>query len=113
MNSKTYKIDVVTRPNAMITVIGRDMGAISATEVEAVIDYSVPEAKLIVSLAKTEKRYQQFIADDTKIKSLIIMTTGTVYPSSFRMVTLNERIKEATTEIEVNNIVEKAGENSK
>lgn len=99
MGIKTVKIDVVNRPNSLITVIGRDMGAISADKVEAVVDNSISEAQLIVNKARSENNYRQLITDETKIKSLIIMTNGIVYPSSFRVVTLIERIREATTEI--------------
>ncbi len=95
-NTKTLKVEVVRRPNSMITVVGRDMGSISATNVESVIDYALPEAQLVLNKARNENNYRQFIADENKIKSLIIMTNGVVYPSSFRVVTLNERIREAT-----------------
>lgn len=108
MATKQIKIDVVTRPNCMITVVGRDMGAISATNVESLIDYALPEAQLIISNARNEGKYRQFITDESKIKSLIIMTNGIVYPSSFRVVTLNERIKEATSELD--NSIEKANQ---
>ena len=95
-NPKIFKLEMVTKPNAMITVVGRDMGSISASNVEAVLDYALPEAQEIIVKARSANKYRPFITDESKIKSLIIMTNGVVYPSSFRVVTLNERIKEAT-----------------
>lgn len=103
--AKQLKVEVVLKPNSMITVVGRDMGSISATNVESVIDYTLPEAKLILNEARSKNKYRHFIADESKIKSLIIMTNGIVYPSSFRVVTLNERIREATSQL--NDIINK------
>lgn len=93
---KMLKLETVVKPNAMITVVGRDLGAISAVDVEGIIDYTLPEAQVIIQKAKAGNKYYPFVADDSKIKSLIIMTNGTVYPSTFRVVTLMERIFEAT-----------------
>lgn len=98
--AKQLKVEVVLKPNSMITVVGRDMGSISATNVESVIDYTLPEAEMIINEARSKNKYRQFIADESKIKSLIIMTNGIVYPSSFRVVTLNERIREATSQLD-------------
>lgn len=97
---KELKIDILCKPNSMITVVGQDMGAIAANNVEALIDYTVPEARDIILKARNEGKYCQLIADDSKIKTLIIMTNGIVYPSSFRVVTLADRIRKATSQLD-------------
>lgn len=102
---KNIKIEVVTRPNVLVNIVGRDMGAVSATKVESVIDFSLPEAKTLLLRARNENKYHPLIGDENKIKSLVLMDNGVVYPSSFRVVTLNDRIREATSEL--NNIIEK------
>lgn len=94
---REIKKEMILRPNAMVTVIGRDMGAIAANEVESVIDYALPEAKTILRLAREQGKFVPLIVDDAKIKSLLVMTQGAIYPSTFRVTTLMERIKSATT----------------
>lgn len=98
MKQNLLKVDVVNKPNALITVIGRDMGAVSASSVESVIDYTLPEARLLVEEAKNKNKFKPLITDDDKIKSIIVMVNGQIYPSTFRVVTLIDRIKNATSE---------------
>ena len=98
MSKKELKIGITSNPNSMVTIIGRDMGAISASQVEAVIDFATDEAKYILQNARAQQNYIPFLADETKIKSLVLMTNGKVYPSTFRTVTLMERVKGATDE---------------
>lgn len=98
---KTVKYDVNLKANSLITVVGRDLGAISANKVESVMDYLCEEARYIIAEAKTRGKYISLISDEQKIKSIVLMDNGKVYPSTFRVVTLMERIKEATTTVDV------------
>lgn len=98
MKDKRLNISVVSKPNAQITIIGKDRGAIAATEVESILDYTLEEARDIVTIAKNAGNYIPFMNNDDKIKSIIIMNSGKVYPSSFSVVTLKQRVLEATEE---------------
>lgn len=96
MSNKMVKVDIITNPNSMVTVVGRDMGAISAQSVQAVLDYALSETKTYVQEARVQGKFIPLIAEESKIKSVLIMNNGVVYPSSFRVVTLMERIRATT-----------------
>ena len=87
----------------MITIVGRDLGTVSALDIEAILDFNAEENKLIMYNARERNQYFPLITDETKIKSLIIMKSGMIYPSTFRLVTISNRIKEVTTSENHNN----------
>mgnify|MGYP000367553504 CR=1 FL=1 len=93
----TKKIYIFSNPNNLVTIVGRDMGQIAANNVEAIFDFSSKEGKELFASAIQENRYVRFIADQSKIKCLVLMNNGKVYPSTFTVPTLHNRIKEATT----------------
>lgn len=93
----TKKIYILSNPNNLITIVGRDMGQIAANNVEAIFDFASKEGKDLYAKAIEEGRYVRFISDQSKIKCLVLMINGKVYPSTFTVPTLHNRIKEATT----------------
>lgn len=97
----TKKIYILSNPNTLITIVGRDMGQIAANNVEAIFDFATKEGKDLYTKANEEGRYIRFISDLSKIKCLVLMVNGKVYPSTFTVPTLHNRIKEATTLIDV------------
>ncbi len=96
MKGEIIKIDAFIQPNTLITIAGRDMGAVAANEIQAVLDFSSKEAQELMYVYRQQGRYVPLIADESKIKSLVIMKGLTVYPSTFRVQTLISRIQEAT-----------------
>lgn len=86
----------ILNTNSPINIVGRDLGAISANKVESLIDFTTPEAQSLFETAKKNNMYINFISDETKIKTLVLMDSGTLYPSTFNLGTLAKRIYEAT-----------------
>lgn len=89
-------VDLIVKPVVMVNLIGCDMGAINANEVQALMDYACPEAGLLLAQAREAGRYIPFVGQDAGIKTLVITNSGLVYSSKFRLSTLAKRIQEAT-----------------
>lgn len=87
---------VYNEPNAIITVIGRDLGAISAQKVEGLLDYNTEEGRWLLNKARESNNFVNLLADESKIKTLVLMDSGKIYPSTFNLSTLAKRIYEAT-----------------
>jgi hypothetical protein len=84
--------------NEIVTVVGNNLGAINAQMVESILCASTEEAQNILQESIREGRYCPLIADRSKIKSIVILSNGQVYPSNFRYVTLTRRFTEATSD---------------
>lgn len=93
---KKRKVEFMVAANVLIPIIGYDLGMISARKIDAVLDSELDEAKTMVMKAREENRYIALIGNPDKIKSVIRMENGDVYPSSFRVATLVRRIAQAT-----------------
>lgn len=78
--------------NEMITIVGPKMSAVNADMVESILSIKLEEAQIVLRDAMSEGRYCPLIGDQTKIKSLVILSNGQVYPSNFRYDTLKGRI---------------------
>lgn len=79
--------------NDVITIVGRDAGAVATSMVEAILDIKAPETELVLETAMRENRYCPLVADKSKIKSLVLLSNGKVYPSTFRVPTLSKRLR--------------------
>ncbi len=80
--------------NEMITIVGPKMGAVSANMVESILSIKLEEAQIVLKEALEDGRYCPLIGDKSKIKSLVILSNGQVYPSNFRYDTLKGRFSE-------------------
>ena len=78
--------------NDVITIVGRDAGAVAVSMVEAILDIKAPETSIVLENALNENRYCPLVADKSKIKSLVVLSNGKVYPSTFRVPTLSKRM---------------------
>lgn len=87
---------IYMQSNDMVTIVGRDMGAVSAQQVQALIDFNSIEGEHIFNSALENGTYIKFITDKSKIKTLVIMDNGNIYPSTFNLSTLMKRISEAS-----------------
>lgn len=75
----------------LITIIGRDGAGIPVTKIEAIIEYDNEAAKRIFHIGLDNNKVIKTLLDETKIKSLIILETGEIHPSTFHYITLKKR----------------------
>ena len=76
-----------------ITIIGRAGAGVPVHKIEAIIEFNKNDeiANKIFEKALEEDRLIKTLIDKDKIKSLIILDTGEVHPSTFHYVTIKER----------------------
>lgn len=94
---KNLNIIVKNQTNNIVTLVGGDLGAVSVDKIESLIDFSTKEAKEIVKKAQEEQRYINYVMDDKKIKTIVVLTNGNVYPCSFNLNTMVKRIEQASS----------------
>lgn len=75
----------------LITIIGRDGAGIPVTKIEAIVEYDNEAAKKIFHNGLDNNRVIKTLLDETKIKSLIILDSGEIHPSTFHYITLKKR----------------------
>ena len=90
-------IKVIEHPNTQITIIGGAKATISASMVECLMDFKTDEAKLVMQEALKENRFIKLLTDQKKIKTLIITKDNRVYPSTFGILAVSDRIYKATS----------------
>lgn len=86
--------------NDIITIVGKEMGLVSAEKVEGILNIKLDEAQTVIMNAIQNGYYYPLVTNKESIKSIVIMTNGHVYPSTFRAGTLVSRVKEATKQNE-------------
>lgn len=84
-------------PNDFITIVGRTNVKVSASKNWALIEFSKESyGENIFNEALEDGRLIKVITDTNKIRSLILMENNKVYPSTFSVSTLDNRIYLAT-----------------
>ncbi|MEY8379437.1 extracellular matrix/biofilm biosynthesis regulator RemA family protein [Ileibacterium valens] len=87
--------EVISATGCYVNIGGQSGVLICAHDVQAILDYSCPEAQGIIVEARNSNRYIPVITDSSRIKSVIVTTNLNVYPSSFRMETVAARLQNA------------------
>lgn len=97
MRNKPSCIKLIEHPNTQITFIGGAKATISAETVECLIDFKTEEAQQLMHEALLENRFVKLLTDVKRIKTLIITKTNRVYPSTFGIIAISDRISKATS----------------
>lgn len=90
-------IQLIEHPNAQITIIGGAKATISASMVECLVDFKTDDAKALLHDALNENRFVKLLTDQKRIKTLIITKDNRVYPSTFGIIAVSERVYKATS----------------
>lgn len=94
---KNQMVEIYDKPNDFITIVGRTNVKVSARKVEALIEFSKGSyGENIFNEALEDGRLVKVLTDTNKIRSLILMENNKVYPSTFSVTTLDNRIYLAT-----------------
>lgn len=94
---KSHVVEIQDKPNDFITIVGRTNVKVSARKIEALIEFSKGSyGENIFNEALEDGRLIKVITDTNKIRSLILMENNKVYPSTFSVSTLDNRIYLAT-----------------
>lgn len=91
------KLNIYSTPNPQITIVGRDVGKVSASKIESLVDFSSDAAGIILTEALENNTFVKLVTDSSKIKTLVILDNGKVYPSTFKIKALAGRIRKATS----------------
>lgn len=87
---KTLKEPVCT---PFITIIGRSGAGIPVYRIEAIIEFNSEAAKNLFRNGLNQNKVVKTLLDESKIKSLVILDSGEIHPSTFHYVTLRKRCK--------------------
>lgn len=94
---KSHVVEIHDKPNDFITIVGRTNVKVSARKIEALIEFSKGSyGENIFNEALEDGRLIKVITNTNKIRSLILMENNKVYPSTFSVSTLDNRIYLAT-----------------
>lgn len=74
-----------------MTVIGRNGAGVPIMRVEAIYEFDNEAVKNIFAKGIQENRVVKTLLDNTKIKSIVILDSGEIHPSTFHYVTLRNR----------------------
>lgn len=80
-----------------VTVIGRNAAGVPVYRIEAILEYNNEKAKEIFHNGLKEGKVVKTLLDETKIKSLVILDSGEIHPSSFHYTTLKQRCQKYIT----------------
>lgn len=83
--------------NSVIGIVGQDRCVVATDMIEAILLFNEqknPEAFQVYTEAMDNNFFCPVISDTDKIKSLLILSNGQVYPSIFRVPTLSKRLEE-------------------
>lgn len=76
-----------------ITIIGRAGAGVPVQKIEAILEFCpVTNAEQIFDKAMSEGRLIKTLVDKEKIRSIIILASGEVHPSTFHYTTLRDRV---------------------
>lgn len=81
-----------------VTIVGKSEVRVAVSKIVAVIDIKCEESELILQKSIQEGHFMPFIRDKSKIRSYLLMDNGDLYPSTFRVKTICDRMKEDTGE---------------
>lgn len=74
-----------------ITIIGRSGAGIPVNRIEAIVEFDNEAAKNIFRNGLTSGKVVKTLLDESKIKSLVILDSGEIHPSTFHYYTLKKR----------------------
>lgn len=74
-----------------MTVIGRNGAGVPIMRVEAIYEFDNEAVKSLFRKGIEENRVVKTLLDENKIKSIIILDSGEIHPSTFHYVTLRNR----------------------
>lgn len=104
---KNKIIEIQDKPNDLITIVGRSNVKVSARKIEALIEFQKGKyGEIIFNEALNTGRFIKVLTDPNKIKSLILMENNKVYPSTFSVSTLENRVYLATHFLKDSNLEE-------
>ena len=94
---KNQTVEIYDKPNDFITIVGRTNVKVSARKIESIIEFSKGSyGENIFNEALEDGRLVKVLTDTNKIRSLLLMENNKVYPSTFSVSTLDNRIYLAT-----------------
>lgn len=74
-----------------ITVIGRSGAGVPVNRIEAIVEFNNEIATKIFREGLKDNKVVKTLLDENKIKSIIILETGEIHPSTFHYTTLKQR----------------------
>lgn len=92
------RIDYNGLHNTQITIVGNDKTRISAEKVESLVAFDGDAAYMLYTEALNDGRFVKLVTDSRLIKTLVIMDSGRIYPSTFKIKALAGRIRRAMAE---------------
>lgn len=78
----------------LFTTIGCDLGGINGDKINLMIDYRYENIDDVVQELAQTKNIIPLYTEDNRTKTLLVMDTGSIYPSTFNYPTIDKRIRE-------------------
>ena len=75
-----------------VTIIGKSQVKLVVSRIVAVIDADHNEAEALLSKSISNGHYMPLLGDKSKIRSYILTENGDLYPSTFRVKTICDRM---------------------
>lgn len=88
----------------LFTAIGCDFGGINGDKVNLMIDYRYEKIDDVVQELAQTKNIIPLYTEDNRTKTLLVMDTGSVYPSTFNYPTIDKRIREIKNKKELSSL---------